>query len=97
MLKKIKILLIIFCLSFFKSYSVCDELGPLSNCFIEQSLITCGYLSDCECLIDNRDQDPDFENNYGYCIPINTHTWVLYLLGGSLVLVGYVIARKNKV
>lgn len=53
----------------------------------------------CECYSANSCDLTGFldENGEPPCVPINTHTWVLYILGGSLVLVGYVIACKNKV
>lgn len=51
----------------------------------------------CACIQFYGCQDFDIDGTGEQpCIPVNTHSWVLYLLGASLVVVGYIIHKKSK-
>jgi len=76
--------ILVLLLVIFSQYSVIAQSPGCDQCYNDPVFVTDIY---------GGDQEACFDAECG--IPVNTNSWVLLLLGVSIIAVGYVISKKS--
>lgn len=85
-------------ISAFKANAQTPPGGCIAGCSDPDFLAANSFSDYCSCIQAfpgcNTIEDPDANQP---CIPVNTNSWTLIVLGFSLVVVGYMISKRSKV